>query len=621
MSWKSWFGMPEWLKNQVKKGVEGENFPPRSRNNLKTWVLNCVVSTHSKEVCYSSAFRDQFCQDEIMAFAILRTEKLKSFGEIGGSLAHNYRTRLTPNADPSRTKYNEHQIKRSDLVMDAIKARLPEKVRSNAVLCIEYMITASPEWENWGTEKEQDFFNQSIDWLKKRHGAENVISTSIHRDETTPHLVAYVVPIDAKGKLNCRNFLGGKAILSKMQTEFHNKVSYLGLERGLEGSKAEHKTIREFYAELQALLPPTKEIKNIEIQKLGYDQQPHSPFLDSKQLHGERVMDAVYHDVNQQIAEIKKQYAAEFFNMQQSYERLLATERQKAESERKAHKQAVTDLSKSLTQIKDLKAEFEQFIEYKRMFPQHFHDLKSDLEHKITQHKYKERALHEYKIQEQQQLQQQKQKNAEQKRLESIQKASKMRSLALRDTFQQKLEGATSEAEKAATVQIYNEILKNRKTSAIELMQTTQDPDGSSTWTWASMLFRKEFRFDDALDQNLKYFKSMLTKNKNEDLEQAQNKMKICAAIEQLLEQKTRQNQTDKKLQDKIDEFRRYVNDYEIKMSEYALPILTNQQRSRIQFEKQESLEKQKVNQYGNKIEQKQTQQKKSDYDSPFFDD
>lgn len=528
---------------------------------------------------------------------------------------------MTPNADPDRTKYNEHQIKSSDLAMDAIKAKLPEKVRSNAVLCIEYMITASPNWQGWGTEKEKDFFNQSIDWLKKRHGAENVISTSIHRDETTPHLVAYIVPIDAKGKLNCRQFLGGKATLSKMQTEFHNKVSYLGLERGLEGSKAEHKTVKEFYAELQARLPPTKDIKNIEIQKLGYDQQPHSPFLEGKQLHGERVMDAVYHDVNQQIAEIKKKYDDDFFNMQQSYERLLATERQKAESERKAHERAVRDLSKSLDQIHDLKVEFEQFIEYKRMFPLHFHDLKSDLEHKITQHKYRERALHEYKIQEQQQLQQQKQKIAEQKRLESIKEASKMRSLALRDMFQQKLEEAASDAEKAATEQIYNEILNNRKTPAIELMQTTIDRDGSSTWSWVSMLFRKEFQFDDALDQNLKYFKSMLTKNKNEDIEQAQNKMKICAAIEQLLEQKTRQNQTDKKLQEKIDEFRSYVNDYEIKMAECALPFLTNQQRSRIQFEKQEALEKQKVNQYENKIEQKQTQQKKSDYHSPLFDD
>ncbi|WP_252513350.1 plasmid recombination protein [Acinetobacter nosocomialis] len=31
----------------------------------------------------------------------------------------------------------------------------------------------------------------------------------MHRDETTPHLVAYVVPIDSKGNLNCREFLAG----------------------------------------------------------------------------------------------------------------------------------------------------------------------------------------------------------------------------------------------------------------------------------------------------------------------------------------------------------------------------------------------------------------------------
>ncbi|MHA3114483.1 MobV family relaxase [Acinetobacter sp. ANC 4193] len=606
-----------------EKGVEGENFSLRSRNNLKTLVLNCVVSTQSYDMCYSDRIIAQefWFLGGTMAYAILRTAKLKSFGEIGGSLSHNYRTRHTPNADPNRTPDNAHSSPTPFSVQNGIKLRLPEKIRSNAVLCIEYLITASPEWSGWkNKEQEADFFKRSVEWLEQKHGKENVIATSVHRDETTPHLIAYVVPIDSQGKLNARSFLGGRANLSKMQTEFHSKVKHLGLERGLEGSKAEHKKIKDFYAELQEPLPQPKKI-NFKIQKLGYDQQPESPFFDTKQQHGERVIDAVYDDVNQQIAEIKKKYDDDFFNMQQSYERLLATERQKAESERKAHERAVRGLSKSLDQIHDLRVEFEQFIEYKRMFPQHFHDLKSDLEHKITQHKYQERALHEYKIQEQQQLQQQKQKIAEQKRLESIQEASKIRSMALRDTFQQKLEEAASDAEKAATEQIYNEILNNRKTPAIELMQTTIDRDGSSTWSWVSMLFRKEFQFDDALDQNLKYFKSMLTNNRFEDIEQAQNKMKICAAIEQLLEQKTRQNQTDKKLQEKIDEFRRYVNDYEIKMTEYVLPILTNQQRSRIQFEKQEALEKQKVNQYENKIEQKQTQQKKSDYDSPLFDD
>ena len=41
-------------------------------------------------------------------FAILRTAKLKTLGNIGGSLAHTYRTRETTNADPSRTGDNEH---------------------------------------------------------------------------------------------------------------------------------------------------------------------------------------------------------------------------------------------------------------------------------------------------------------------------------------------------------------------------------------------------------------------------------------------------------------------------------------------------------------------------------
>ena len=37
-----------------------------------------------------------------MAFAILRAEKLKTMGNIGGSLAHNYRTIDTPNANQAK---------------------------------------------------------------------------------------------------------------------------------------------------------------------------------------------------------------------------------------------------------------------------------------------------------------------------------------------------------------------------------------------------------------------------------------------------------------------------------------------------------------------------------------
>lgn len=330
----------------------------------------------------------------VMAYAILRTAKLKSFGEIGGSLSHNYRTRPTPNADSTRTPDNHHSVSKRDLVMDGIKQRLPEKTRSNAVLCIEYLITASPEWSGWQDQKQEaDFFKRSLEWLEHKHGKENVIATSIHRDETTPHLVAYVVPID-NGKLNAREFLGGRAKLSKMQTDFHEKVKDLGLERGLEGSKAEHKTVKEFYAELQEPLPKSEKI-NINIQRLDVDNQPKSPFYDTKYEHGIRVMDAVYESVDSQVNEIKKDFEKKLREMQADFERNLRVERQKSESQRKAHEKAVDALQKNINNINDLKNEFKDFIEYKHLFPEKFDDIEFKLKSEIENYHYKQQ-LPEY---------------------------------------------------------------------------------------------------------------------------------------------------------------------------------------------------------------------------------
>jgi hypothetical protein len=65
-----------------------------------------------------------------------------------------------------------------------------------------------------------------------------VVAVSIHRDETTPHLIAYVVPLDeATGKLNAKKWLGGRAKMSQMQSDFANQVKSLGLERGLKDPK------------------------------------------------------------------------------------------------------------------------------------------------------------------------------------------------------------------------------------------------------------------------------------------------------------------------------------------------------------------------------------------------
>ena len=226
-------------------------------------------------------------------FAILRTEKLKTFGNIGGSLAHNFRDIETPNADVNRTLNNSHSLGSSIEVMDAIQLRLPEKRRSDAVLCIEHLITASPTWNGWGTEKEHDFFENSKKWLEKQYGSKNVIAVSVHRDETTPHLIAYVVPLDEyTGKLNAKKWLGGRAKMSQMQSDFADQVRFLGLERGIEGSKAKHTRIKEYYAKINQ--------NEVEVQKNVF--LPDAEYDENKYMYAERCVKSVLKDLQDELA-------------------------------------------------------------------------------------------------------------------------------------------------------------------------------------------------------------------------------------------------------------------------------------------------------------------------------
>ena len=190
---------------------------------------------------------------------VLRLAKLKSFGNIAASLSHTYRTRETPNAATELADQNDHSHGTPAEVMQALKERLPEKRRSDAVLSLEYVVTAHQDWFKGKGKAEQDaYLMDSLEWLKQRHGSDNVVGWSIHRDELAPHLVAYIVPLK-DGKLNAKHFTGGKKVLSQLQTDFAQDVGQRhGLERGIEGSQAKHQTVKEFYAQVNQ---PIKEVQ------------------------------------------------------------------------------------------------------------------------------------------------------------------------------------------------------------------------------------------------------------------------------------------------------------------------------------------------------------------------
>jgi hypothetical protein len=204
-------------------------------------------------------------------YAIIRHAKLHTVGNLTASGEHTFRERDTPNADPEMTKHNSHYLAQNTAeLVENVKSKLPEKVRKNGVICLEYLVTASPEFfVHSSAEKRDDYFREAREWLVQRHGEKNIAYVGIQLDESTPHMVAYVVPIDPKGRLNASHFTGSRMKLSEYQDSFANAVEQFGLKRGIKGSKAQHQQVKRHYGMInQALNAPT----DIAALEAGYAQ-------------------------------------------------------------------------------------------------------------------------------------------------------------------------------------------------------------------------------------------------------------------------------------------------------------------------------------------------------------
>ena len=228
-----------------------------------------------------------------MAYAIIRIAKLGSPGAVGGAGEHIHRQRHTPNADPELIRYNKRLVGSADLMGD-VNARLAAvgiSPRKNAVLAVEHLITASPEFFNYKkvtgpdgmptlqgkTKLLAEFEQRTLAWLRQRYGSENVVSVVVHKDEKSPHIHAVIVPIlskeialtrktkktperkqrtETRMVLAARELFGERYQLRDMQSSFAQNMHSLGLTRGLEGSKAEHTTVKDFYRLANATTTP-----------------------------------------------------------------------------------------------------------------------------------------------------------------------------------------------------------------------------------------------------------------------------------------------------------------------------------------------------------------------------
>lgn len=169
-------------------------------------------------------------------FCIMRTEKRKRT-DLGGIQRENTRTATEYNnkVSPGMDIFNVTLKESSNWLQDInneIKAA-GAKTRSNSVLALDTIYTASPEFFQERTNAENDrFFRDCLKFHESHFG--HIISAVIHYDETTPHLHVISVPLTKDNRLSARDVIGNKAKMSKTQDAFFEQVGRgYGLERGI----------------------------------------------------------------------------------------------------------------------------------------------------------------------------------------------------------------------------------------------------------------------------------------------------------------------------------------------------------------------------------------------------
>lgn len=121
--------------------------------------------------------------------------------------------------------------------------------------------------------RQADFFDQAHKWLADKYGADRIITATVHRDETSPHLSAFVVPLTADGRLSAKDFIGNRSKMTADQTSFAKAVQHLGLERGIERSRATHTSIKQHYAAIERGIKNQVEISPEALEPRAYKRE------------------------------------------------------------------------------------------------------------------------------------------------------------------------------------------------------------------------------------------------------------------------------------------------------------------------------------------------------------
>lgn len=187
-------------------------------------------------------------------YAVFRIDKkFKSIVDIKGFQRHMEREQETPNANSELSGLNRILIGSGDVFGDVKKHIDGIKLRKNAVIATDLLLTASPEYfKHINNEEKEQWVQKNVKFIKNNFG-ENCTYATLHVDETTWHIHALVVPRfrDTKRSRNVlanHRYFDGPQKLSQWQDAYAEAMQEFNLNRGIRFSKAKHVRIRQFYS-------------------------------------------------------------------------------------------------------------------------------------------------------------------------------------------------------------------------------------------------------------------------------------------------------------------------------------------------------------------------------------
>ena len=232
-----------------------------------------------------------------MGFVVLHMEK--AHGSDSGTTAHIERFIIPKNADPTRTHLNRKLVAYPDGIKDrsaAIRRRLEEagltrKIGNNQVRAIRINVSGTHE-DMERIEREgrlDEWCADNMKYFADTFGKENIVAAHLHRDEETPHIHVTLVPIvkgerkrrkreeQAKKRYRkkptdtvrlCADDIMTRLRLKSYQDTYAEAMAKYGLQRGIDGSKARHKSTQQYYNETKKLADSLKaEVVDLQRQK------------------------------------------------------------------------------------------------------------------------------------------------------------------------------------------------------------------------------------------------------------------------------------------------------------------------------------------------------------------